>query len=165
MRFRFEYIGQDSSVIRLNLDKYKVPYLFLLMMVLVTCDSSGDTLPAERVVTNLDDLSISSFARHGFKQVKELDKNYLEGVQEVWFGYYDKRDLEIRIYDSHKAALQLGVKPAREAIDNNKVVFNTSNKYSGYADYLVVGNVVMLCQRELASCLKLTKTMGFLEPF
>ena len=87
-------------------------------------------LSAERVVTNLDDLSISSFARHGFKQVKELDKNYLEGVQEVWFGYYDKRDLEIRIYDSHKAALQLGVKPAREAIDNNKVVFNTSNKYS-----------------------------------
>ena len=165
MRFRFEYIGQDSSVIQLNLDKYKVPCLFLLMMVLVTCDSSGNTLPAERVVTNLDDLSISSFARHGFKQVKELDKNYLEGVQEVWFGYYDKRDLEIRIYDSHKAALQLGVKPAREAIDNNKVVFNTSNKYSGYADYLVVGNAVLLCQRELASCLNLTKTMGLLEPF
>ena len=163
MSFRFEYIGQDSPAIRLNLDKHKVPYL--LMMVLVTCDSSGDTLPAERVVTNLDDLSISSFARHGFKQVKELDKNYLEGVQEVWFGYYDKRDLEIRIYDSHKAALQLAVKPAREAIDYNKVVFNTSNKYSGYADYLVVGNVVMLCQRELGSYLNLTKTMGLLEPF
>ena len=72
MRFRFEYIGQDSSVIQLNLDKYKVPCLFLLMMVLVTCDSSGDTLPSERLVTDLDDLSISSFARHEFKQAKEL---------------------------------------------------------------------------------------------
>ena len=87
------------------------------MMVLVICDSSGDALPAERVVTDLDDLSISSFAQRGFKQIKEPDKNYLEGVQEVWFGYYAKRDLEIRIYDSHEAALQLGVKPAREAID------------------------------------------------
>ena len=121
------------------------------MMVLVTCDSSGDALPTERVVTDLDDLSISSFIQHGFKQ--------------VWFGYYAKRDLEIRIYDSHEAALQLGVKPAREAINNNKVIFNTSNKYSGYADYLVVGNVVMLCQRELASCLNLTRTMGLSEPF
>ena len=51
-------------MIRANLDKYKIPYLLLLLMFFVTCDTSGDGLPAERVVTDLDDLSISSFAEH-----------------------------------------------------------------------------------------------------
>ena len=75
------------------------------------------------------------------------------GATDIWYGFFDSRDIEGRFYESHTAALDQGVELAEVVI----------GKKAGQRDYLipvvtlypayaVVGNTVMLCERQLATC-------------
>lgn len=102
----------------------------------------------------------------GWKRSKQFSTETLPHAQEVWYGFFNRKDVEIRVYASHRDALEHGVQPAEEAVGRvgaqrggwNLLDFGGASiaKYQAYA---VVGNLVMLCETELAVCRDLIARM------
>ena len=110
-------------------------------------------------VLRADDIfDVDSVTRAGWKKSKQLSAGLLPGAVEVWYGFFEQKDIEIRFYESHADALVLGVDPADEAIGRVAQSAEAGGKLDqsrariGYDAYLVVGNMVMLCELEVATC-------------
>ncbi len=94
----------------------------------------------------------------GWKKSKQLSAETLPRADEVWYGFFDQKDIEIRIYASNEDALAFGLGPAEEAI--GRVGTNAeaggkldqSRSRTGYDAFVVVGNLVMLCELEVSTC-------------
>ncbi|MSQ08137.1 MAG: hypothetical protein EXR44_02400 [Dehalococcoidia bacterium] len=97
---------------------------------------------------NLDDVVAA-----GWKKSKEFDASTLPKAMSVTFGFYNQRDIEVWVFSSHAEALQFGVGPAEHAVarkpGQTDYLIPVVNRYFAYA---VAGNLVMLCERELADC-------------
>ena len=98
--------------------------------------------------------SIEDFVTAGYKNVTQFDLETLPGATDAWYGFFDQKDFELRFYASHQAALEEGVEPAEIAIRKGAVPWQKRPPVRFFA-YAVVGNVVMLCELEVASCEKL----------
>ena len=93
----------------------------------------------------------------GWKKSKELSAETLNDVKSVWYGFYNQRDVEVRIYESHEAAMNSGTGPADEATGRGKPdrtgegagFFTTRMSYSTYA---CVGNLILLCELDIEDC-------------
>ena len=81
----------------------------------------------------------------GWKKSKELSSETLPDVNSVWYGFYKKRDVEVRIYESHDSAINSGIGPAEEGAG----YFMTRMTYAAYA---VVGNLVLMCELDIQDC-------------
>ena len=70
----------------------------------------------------------------------------------------DKKDIEVWVYETHQDALDFGVGPAEEIFGVKRApkvgisVLPTERFVNKYAAYAVFGNLVMLCESELATC-------------
>ena len=77
---------------------------------------------------------------------------------EIWYGFYNKKDIEIRFYTDHSKANTSGIESAEAAVGravnaNSKggIITSTNNRVS-YQSYVVAGNAVILCQDLLNNC-------------
>ena len=99
-------------------------------------------------------LSVDDFVDAGWKKNKEYDLDTLPEATGAFFGFYNRKDIELRIYPSHDVAMSAGQESAETAIKTEKV----SGRGAGfssvtlYGAYLVAGNVVMLCEFAVADC-------------
>jgi len=138
-----------------------------MMLVALGCGSGGSEGPAYTV----DDVVAAGWTRS-----KELPAETLPQAIEVWYGFFDKRDVEVRVYRSAEDALEHGVGPAQEAVEGgertfgeNRALLRLQYGYEGkwtpgelsdmlpnlrkrYAAYLVVRNLVMLCEKDARPC-------------
>lgn len=96
-----------------------------------------------------------------WKRSKQLDASLLPGSTEVWYGFYDRRDIEVRVYPTHADATGPGVAAALEAIGRSPnsnigggIITSLGNR-TQYHAYVVAGNLVMLCEQSTETCLKL----------
>ena len=122
-----------------------------------------------------------------FKKSKEYDVEGLDGATGAIYGFfgpdpYDRQEFEIRFYPDHETAVTVGVDYANESTGPDAVIAKDLQRWdegltqrrscqgsirgshhSGkcdnakYADYVVAGNVVVLCQgrdskTSLANC-------------
>ena len=122
-----------------------------------------------------------------FKKSKEYDVEGLEGATGAIYGFfgsdpYDRQEFEIRFYPDHETAVTVGVDYANESTGPDAVIAKDIQRWdegltqrrscqgnirgshhSGkcdnakYGDYVVAGNVVVLCQgrdskTSLANC-------------
>ena len=117
-----------------------------------------DQIDGKWLITQPDRLySVEDFLAIGWKKSKQLDKETLAKSIDAWYGFYMQKDIELRFYDSHEAALAHGVPPAQETIKKDAgarigaATVWTVN-IALYGAYAVAGNVVMMCELELASC-------------
>ena len=93
----------------------------------------------------------------GWKKSKELSSETLADATSVWYGFYNQRDIEVRIYESHETAMNSGTGPADEATGRGKPdrtgegagFFTTRMSYSTYA---IVGNLILLCELDIEDC-------------
>ena len=115
--------------------------------------ASGDALWADRTFT-LDDLIAA-----GWKKSKQYTTENLPGAKEVWYGFYNRKDIEVRVYESAAAAGSQGRGPAEEAVSRPPASTDYLNPVSRYKAYLIVGNIVMLCDQEVADCVSLVSVM------
>ena len=80
---------------------------------------------------------------------------------DIWYGFFERRNVEVRFYPSHEAALTQGVESARSEV--RKPVRTGGVRYGGmlhsYQAYLVAGNTVMLCESEVAVCQRLVENL------
>lgn len=95
----------------------------------------------------LDDLIAA-----GWKNSKQLDAEALPGAIEVWYGFYNQKDIEVRFYASHSDALHYGVEPAREAAASTYVGDHFKGVKPNYGAYMILGNLVLLCELETSAC-------------
>ena len=136
------------------------------VMAVVACGSDSDAsvpaseaLPDGPVVARPDNtFTLDSIVSAGWKKSKQLSAETLSGTDEVWYGFFDQKDIEIRIYASHEEALALGLNPAEEAIGRLGTSAHAGGKLdqsrsrTGYDAFVVVGNLVMLCELDVSTC-------------
>ena len=57
-----------------------------------------------------------SFVAAGWKKSKEYDIATVPESTEIWYGFFDQKDIKIRFYQSHESALEHGVPLAQESL-------------------------------------------------
>jgi len=124
-----------------------------------------DQIEGKWLITQPDrHYSVEDFLAIGWKKSKQLEVETLPESIDAWYGFYMQKDIELRFYDSHEAALKHGVPPAQETIKKDAGVrIGAATVWTVnialYGAYAVAGNVVMMCELELASCEALINTM------
>ena len=95
-----------------------------------------------------------SFVAAGWKKSKEYDTATVPESTEIWYGFFDQKDIEIRFYQSHESALEHGVPLAQESLqmDAGARIGGVNTVRTGYSAYAVAGNAVMLCELDVSSC-------------
>jgi hypothetical protein len=141
---------------------------FLAVAVVATC---GGEAPAagpggqgarpvandRSVVVHPDSVfEIQDLIEAGWKKNREFGTESLPHARIAVFGFFNQRDVEVWVYDSHRHALDHGVGPAETAIarkpGQTDYLIPAVNRFHAYA---VAGNLVLLCEIELADCMAL----------
>ena len=109
------------------------------------------------------EFSYEDFIDAGWKQRQVYDIATLPSALEARYGFFNRRDVEIRRYATHEDARGAGVKSAEEAID--RTVHDGSGFASRrvYGGYLVAGNLVMMCEVSTDDCLGLIEAVEALD--
>lgn len=155
----------------MNIRKFSFPVLvFLLAALLVGCGSGadGDATDAA-VVSEVENdgepvqilqpdgtFDVDDVATAGWKKSKELSPETLPEATGAWYGFYNQRDVEVRIYESHDSAIFAGKGPADEATGRGKpapfAVGGISATRMSYTTYAIVGNLILLCEVKIEDC-------------
>ena len=100
-----------------------------------------------------------TFATAGWKKSKQYDTTTVPKSTEIWYGFFSQKDIEIRFYETHEAAVELGIPAATSSIEGavkrskgGKLLDFSGGSFTGYADYLVAGNAVLLCEFDRTRC-------------
>ena len=150
--------------------KKTVPLLFLIFFMMgcnesqTPSDGQAYGIPDEdgiRIMLKPNGIfSMDDLVKSGFKKSKQFDTSTVPGATEVWYGFFNKKDIEVRIYESHETAISLGKDPAEIVLGKKPgqtdYLIPVVNRYPAYA---IVGNIVMLCERELKTCIDLVDTL------
>ena len=155
--------------------------LGLLLAIASLCLAVGCGLSGadrEEEVYSIDEVEAA-----GWTKSKELPAETLPQASEAWYGFFQGKDVEVRVYPSEEDAVEHGVGPAQEAVQegepsfaHNRALLRLQYGHEGkwttgelsdlaaalrtrYAAYLVVGNLVMLCETDLAACRSLARHM------
>ena len=130
------------------------------MLVFIACGSE-ETIRDETASILLSDRDFTpdSFVTAGWKKSKQYDTATVPESSEIWYGFFNQKDIEIRFYETHEAAVELGVPAATSSIEGavkrskgGKLLDFSGGSFTGYADYLVVGNAVLLCEFDRTRC-------------
>ena len=134
--------------------------------------SSGDSEPEDSFSKINPDETIrdlSSFEKAPFKLSKEYDVSALPMADAAYKGFFTPPDsnsiqYELRIYPDHTSAVEKGLEYAEEVTGPDALLRSvdvrwdegTKDRRGGggsrgaltpiYADYVIIGNVIMLCQ-------------------
>ena len=161
---------------------HNIKFLLLLVVLaaisipVVACGSSNsDEFVSDSVVEpEIDAVQMTlpdsvftadDVAAVGWKKSKELSSETLPGVISVWYGFYQQRDVEVRVYESHETAKNLGTGPADDVTGRGKPdrtgegagFVSTRMSYSTYA---IVGNLILMCELDIEDCQGLLDGIG-----
>ncbi len=105
--------------------------------------------------------TFDDYVAAGWKKSKQFATDTVPGSEDIWYGFFNQKDIEVRFYATHEDAVTLGAESAASAIDQSfreGGQFGSSNRGAGssavtkYKAYAVVGNTVMLCELDVATC-------------
>lgn len=110
--------------------------------------------PVRSVVRAVDrTFTIEDLRNAGWKKHKDFEVDTLPHARAAAFGFFNQRDVEVWLYDSHEDAVRHGTGPAEQAVarppGQTDALIPAVNRYHAYA---IVGNLVLLCEVELADC-------------
>ena len=132
--------------------------------------ASPTAAPAEEafqtsLIANPDRIyTVDDLVAAGWKKSDQLSAETLPEAAEVWYGFFSQRDIEVRFYESHEDAKQFGIEPAKATIDASPGARGGDHgpwtpRIARYAAYAVVGNLVILCELEIAPCEALAEAL------
>ena len=105
----------------------------------------------------------------GWKKSKELSPETLPGVTSVWYGFYQQRDVEVRVYESQDKAISVGQELAdlhsgrrkpSSMIDSGAITNAQTSTRTSYLSYAIVGNLILLCEIKIEDCQSLLDGIG-----
>lgn len=160
-RSSLPYISNRGSVA-------SILFVLVLMLMTTACGSSsaepevseeGSVIGVAdeegiRLITNTMSIYvIDDLTAVGFKKSRQFELETVPGAIDIWYGFFQQLDIEVRFYESHEAALDKGVELAETIIartaGQRDPLIPVVNLYPAYA---VVGNTIMLCERQLSTC-------------
>ena len=138
-----------------------------------TPESAGEPLspasvsPDEKpiVVRVGNTFTVDSFVDAGFKKSKEFSTDTVPEATSIWYGFYSRRDVEIRFYGSHEQAIGVGVASALAAVDRSPntnrdgAAIFASGQRTSFDAFMVAGNTVVLCQTEIGACAEMVNSI------
>ena len=134
----------------------------VLVVVAPACTDSDDNsvgdavdAPTSSSIFHADKtFTTDPFMAAGWKKSKEYDTTTVPESTEIWYGFFNQKDIEIRFYQSHESALEHGVPLAEESLqmDAGARIGGVNTVRTGYSAYAVAGNAVMLCELDVSSC-------------
>jgi hypothetical protein len=145
----------------------KVIIWAMLIFAIATCGSEGsssgessdESSATDAIVLTDQFFSTDSFIAAGWKKSKEYDTATVPESTEIWYGFFQQKDIEIRFYASHEEAIEHGVPSAEESIEGavkrskgGELLDVSGGSFTGYADFLVAGNAVLLCEFDRTKC-------------
>jgi hypothetical protein len=151
-----------------------IPLLTFLIVVIVTActgtDVDSDGISVEDTFGLSTPLPVfhageifttKSFTEAGWKQKKEYDTSTVPESTEIWYGFFNQKNIELRFYESHESAMKHGVPLAEKIVkkDSGARIGGVNTVRTGYGAYAVTGNVVMMCELELSSCENLINSL------
>ena len=94
----------------------KVIIWAMLIFAIATCGSEGsssgessdESSATDAIVLTDQFFSTDSFIAAGWKKSKEYDTATVPESTEIWYGFFQQKDIEIRFYASHEAAIEHG---------------------------------------------------------
>ena len=147
--------------------------LAVVLITLIACGSSnGDGSASDSVAEPVLDaiqmtlpdsvFTADDVSAVGWKKSKELSSETLPGATSVWYGFYQQRDVEVRVYESQGEAISLGQDLADTATGRNKPQSTTllSRTWTSYLSYAIVGNLILLCEVKIEDCQSLLDGIG-----
>ena len=132
-------------------------------------EADDDLGEVSRILNPDKTLTFDDYVAAGWKKSKQFDTATVPGATDIWYGFFNAKDIEVRFYDSHEVAKTSGFENAAEAIDQSfreGGQFGSSNRGAGssavtkYKAFAVVGNTVMLCEQSVDSCIALADVLG-----
>ena len=140
--------------------------IFMLSILIISCstvesseneklEDSGEIVTSKIIednnIYNIDDL-----INAGWKKNKQFDNSEFPDTNGIWYGFFQKRDIEVWIYDSHDDAKNFGVPYAEESIQKRPgqtdYMIPRVNRYHAY---VIFGNMLLLCEDQVSDCQKL----------
>ena len=113
--------------------------------------------------------TFDDYVAAGWKKSKQYDTETVPQATDIWYGFFNAKDIEVRFYESHEIAKTAGFENAAEAIDQSfreGGQYGASNRGAGssavtkYKAFVVAGNTVMLCEQSVDSCIALADVLG-----
>tara|TARA_B100001029_G_C15063763_1_gene461270 strand:+ start:7087 stop:7590 length:504 start_codon:yes stop_codon:yes gene_type:complete len=144
--------------------KFFIPTIFLLL----SC-SSGEELPEpiEKITDSGIIFSIQEIKEMGFKKNHEYKVDDLPGAVSAYFGFIkndlgDPEDYEIRFYNNHSDAIELGIKYTDNVTGENGCISkdcalweeglkhrirmsDLGTLHPKYMSYIVYNNFILMC--------------------
>jgi hypothetical protein len=152
----------------------KVIIWAMLIFAIATCGSEGsssgessdESSATDAILLTDQFFSTDSFIAAGWKKSKEYDTATVPESTEIWYGFFQQKDIEIRFYASHEAAIEHGVPAAEGSIEGavkrskgGNLLDVSGGSFTGYSDFLVAGNAVLLCEFDRTKCDVLVSTL------
>ena len=158
--------------------------LITVFSLLIACGSGSDSAddvaaPATEADDALAEVSkilvpeksftFDDYVAAGWKKSKQYDTETVPQATDIWYGFFNAKDIEVRFYESHEIAKTAGFENAAEAIDQSfreGGQYGASNRGAGssavtkYKAFVVAGNTVMLCEQSVDSCIALADVLG-----
>ena len=149
-------------------------FIIILALLLISCSGDSEKNSELDIFDGRYDssiFSINSFNNIGFKISKEYDVSELPDAVEAHYGFWKRREFEIRFYPSNQIAKSSGTFYAEEATGEDAIIKKSDATwkegikdrsgvtFSGapnpkYLAYVVFGNVIVLCPSEVSSAVK-----------
>ena len=158
--------------------------LITVFSLLIACGSGSDSAddvaaPATEADDALAEVSkilapeqsftFDDYVAAGWKKSKQYDTETVPQATDIWYGFFNAKDIEVRFYESHEIAKTAGFENAAEAIDQSfreGGQYGASNRGAGssavtkYKAFVVAGNTVMLCEQSVDSGIALAAGLG-----
>ncbi|MEC7920754.1 MAG: DUF6810 family protein [Chloroflexota bacterium] len=133
----------------------------LILICFISCSSEEELIVSDEIITSMitdeDKIyKIEDFKNIGWKQNKKLNNSDFPKTIGIWYGFFNKRDVEIWIYNSHSDVLENGMSYAEEAINKRPTNRDPTNPTEiRYHAYVISGNSLILCEDKIEDCIEL----------
>ena len=127
----------------------------------LTGEESDDGLAeVSRIIALNKTLTFDDYVGAGWKKSKQYDTATVPEATDIWYGFFNSKDIEVRFYDSHEVANTAGFENAANTIDQSfrgsgTTVVTGTKGTTKYRAFIVVGNTVMLCELSVENCVAL----------
>ena len=127
----------------------------------ISVEDTADVSASQSIFHADQTFTTDSFTAAGWKKTKEYDTSTVPESTEIWYGFFNQKDIEIRFYESHESALAHGVPLAEKTLKKDaRARIGLRASRTGYSAYAVVGNTVMLCELSVENCVALTDVLA-----
>ena len=148
-------------------------FIIILAFLLISCSGDSEKDSKLDIFDGRYDSKVftkDSFNELEFKFSKEYDVSELPDAIEAHYGFWERREFEIRFYPSNQMAKSSGTFYAEEATGEDAIIkksdatwkegikdrmtsgaFGNKKNTPKYLDYVILGNMIVLCPIEISS--------------